>query len=359
MRPRLTLDIVPPQSENHASNTCSIQVVDGKVIYVPTGTSLNPEQAQLTATIEFTGETLGRGASGYVRKARHISSGQYLAVKTVRIDTKHLRGQLLNDISVYHKLRDSEHLVHFHGSYLDDNEINMVFEYMDMGSLHDVLKKVSRASGRTIPPPSVPENIVAYILHETLQGLATLHNNLIIHRDVKPHNLLVSSDGSVRVTDFGISKTSQMGGCLSTFVGTHVYMSPERVLGSSYDARADTWSAGIMAFECLTGFHPLSNCKTFPDVFAKVTTPMELPADAELTAPVSEVARNFVKLSLTLSASERPTCEQLLEHPFLAARASKEFFSAWLGRINARAAMASRKASLQQQHHQQTQHSDH
>merc|ERR1719277_2386891 len=99
---------------------------------------------------------------------------------------------------------------------------------MDYGSLQDLKQRVT----------SVPENILALIMVQILEGLKILHLSYIVHRDVKLGNILVNSRGCVKVTDFGISKKLEDSSFCDTFVGTATHMSPERFEGKDYSYAA-------------------------------------------------------------------------------------------------------------------------
>merc|ERR1719271_1427003 len=108
-----------------------------------------------------------------------------------------------------------------------NSQVYVILELMNLGSLRSLLK---------LCPDGVSEPEVAAIFRQVLDGLAFLHKNSILHRDIKPENILLNDAGDVKLTDFGISKImSDAGGSLAkTFLGTCMYMSPERADGTSY-----------------------------------------------------------------------------------------------------------------------------
>lgn len=124
--------------------------------------------------------------------------------------------------------------------------VHIVLEYMDMGSVAALCKS------------RMPEHIVGAMACQVAYGLHYLHKEKkIIHRDIKPSNLLVSSQGNVKIADFGVSgQLLNTHDNKQTWVGTAKYMSPERYLGSTYNASTDLWSLGMVILECITGQYP-------------------------------------------------------------------------------------------------------
>merc|ERR1719220_360754 len=114
---------------------------------------------------------------------------------------------------------------------------------MDYGSLADVKQRMADVKHRT---PMVPENMLALMMMQILEGLKALHLSYVVHRDVKLGNILVNSRGAVKVTDFGISKKLGDCGMCDTFVGTATHMSPERMLGEDYSFAADHLELGVV-----------------------------------------------------------------------------------------------------------------
>ena len=120
-------------------------------------------------------------------------------------------------------------------------------EYMDGGSLDTVLKKIGR----------IPEEILGRIGTAVLKGLCYLRQkHQIIHRDVKPSNILVNSRGEIKLCDFGVSGLL-IDSMANSFVGTRSYMSPERIQGNSYSVNSDAWSLGLSMVEMALGRFPI------------------------------------------------------------------------------------------------------
>ena len=124
----------------------------------------------------------------------------------------------------------------------------LVMELVEGGTLRELLRERG----------PMPPHAVAAVLRPVLGGLGEAHRTGLVHRDIKPENVLISDDGEVKLVDFGLVRAIAEAGITSTSVilGTASYLSPEQVVGQPTGARSDVYSAGIMAFELLTGTTP-------------------------------------------------------------------------------------------------------
>jgi len=268
---------------------------------------------------------LGRGAGGIVARGWHRPTGTALAVKVVRVEDKGKRTQLINELRNLLRITKSPFIIQLYEAYThkDTGCVHVALEYMDYGSLADVKNKVD----------IVPENILALIMVQILEGLKILHLGYVVHRDVKLGNILVNSKGMVKVTDFGISKKLGDMSVCETFVGTATHMSPERVLGEDYSFSADIWSLGLCVYELASGVYPYGSVASFPVLFDNLCNKPEprLPK-----ARFSPAICDFVECCLKRRPEHRSTTIQLQAHQYILMnmfQVTQEQLIAWLANL--------------------------
>uniref|UniRef100_A0A1B6L7R2 mitogen-activated protein kinase kinase n=1 Tax=Graphocephala atropunctata TaxID=36148 RepID=A0A1B6L7R2_9HEMI len=208
--------------------------------------------------LEKLGE-LGAGNGGVVMKVRHRPSGLIMARKLIHLEVKPaIKKQIIRELKVLHECNFA-HIVGFYGAFYSDGEISICMEYMDGGSLDLILKKAGR----------IPESILGTITSAVLKGLSYLRDkHAIMHRDVKPSNILVNSGGEIKICDFGVSG-QLIDSMANSFVGTRSYMSPERLQGTHYSVQSDIWSLGLSLVEMAIGMYPIPppDAKTLAAIF--------------------------------------------------------------------------------------------
>ncbi|KAK7455734.1 MAP kinase kinase (MEK) [Stygiomarasmius scandens] len=196
---------------------------------------------------------LGMGNGGSVMKVLHVPSGIVIAKKMVLIDAKpSIRKQILRELRILHRA-SSPYIVSSYGAYLDGDGVNMCIclEFMELGSFDNIYKSPSSP----LKGP-IPIRIVKRVAESVLEGLVYLYQECgVIHRDIKPSNILLSSSGAIKLCDFGVSG-ELVNSFANTFVGTSVYMSPERIQGAEYSVKSDVWSLGITLIELAHGRFP-------------------------------------------------------------------------------------------------------
>ncbi|KAJ3989230.1 ste7-like protein [Lentinula detonsa] len=223
---------------------------------------------------------LGMGNGGSVMKVEHLSSGIVMAKKIVLIDAKpSVRKQILRELHIMHAC-SSPFIVSSFGAYLSEPNICICMEFMDKGSFDSIYKSIgSRGKpGEAVTGP-IPIGIVRQLAKRVLGGLVYLYEQMgVLHRDIKPSNILLNSEGEVKLCDFGVSGELE-NSVAKTFVGTSVYMSPERIQGSDYSVKSDVWSLGITLIELAHGCFP----------FADSEVDEETPIDSASLTPISSL----------------------------------------------------------------------
>uniref|UniRef100_A0A8C6T7X3 mitogen-activated protein kinase kinase n=1 Tax=Neogobius melanostomus TaxID=47308 RepID=A0A8C6T7X3_9GOBI len=271
-------------------------------------------------------EQLGHGNGGTVYKANHLSYKRVLAVKVIPLDiTVELQKQIMSELEILYKC-DSPYIITFFGAFFVENRISICTEFMDGGSL-DVYKRI-------------PEYVLGRIAVAVVKGLTYLWSLKILHRDVKPSNMLVNTRGQVKLCDFGVS-TQLVNSIAKTYVGTNAYMAPERISGEQYGIHADVWSVGISLMEV----HALAEMMGPPSsrdvnlVFVCFPQPLQLlQCIVDEDPPVlpvgqfSETFVHFVTQCMKRQPKERPAPNNLMEHPFIAQHndGSAEVVSQWV-----------------------------
>ncbi|XP_069481226.1 dual specificity mitogen-activated protein kinase kinase 5 isoform X2 [Ambystoma mexicanum] len=238
-------------------------------------------------------DILGHGNGGTVYKAHHVPSGKILAVKVIPLDiTVELQRQIMSELEILYKC-DSSYIIGFYGAFFVENRISICTEFMDGGSL-DVYRKI-------------PEHVLGRIAVAVVKGLTYLWSLKILHRDVKPSNMLVDTRGQVKLCDFGVS-TQLVNSIAKTYVGTNAYMAPERISGEQYGIHSDVWSLGISFMEIQRNqrsLMPLQLLQCIVDEDSPVLPVGEF----------SEQFLHFITQCMRKLPNERPAPEELMFLP--------------------------------------------
>jgi len=197
-------------------------------------------------------EKLGEGGMGIVYKAEHVELGQIVALKCINpviSANPELRDRFKKEARIQAKLSHPG-IVSLHNFFEHEGNLHLVMEYVEGESLDVFIKK----SGL------IPPGTCLSIFSQVLEGIGYAHSMGVIHRDVKPGNIIITGNGRAQITDFGIAKIA--GDFQKTRTGVKVgtiwYMSPEQVRGQALDRTTDIYSLGILLFEMLTGKVPFN-----------------------------------------------------------------------------------------------------
>lgn len=258
---------------------------------------------------------LGRGAYGVVEKMRHKQTNIEMAVKRIRhtVNTTE-QGRLLMDLDVSMRLSNYPYAIQFYGALFKEGDVWICMELMKT-SFDKFYKKVAEQEGALIP-----EKVLGKISFAVVSALEYLHSKMkVIHRDVKPSNILVNDNGEIKLCDFGISGQLVDSLAKTLTAGCKPYMAPERINPTKgqhgYDIRSDVWSLGITMVELA--------CLKFP--YSRWTTPFDqLKAVVEEPSPTippehnySDELHQFISLCLKKNFLERPKYDTLLTDSFI------------------------------------------
>ncbi|CCG82409.1 Protein kinase STE20p [Taphrina deformans PYCC 5710] len=249
---------------------------------------------------------VGQGASGSVYVAKSILSknaNYKVAIKQMDLAHQPRKELIVNEILV---MKESSHpnIVNFLDSFLrGPGELWVIMEYMEGGALTDVID-----NNRLTEPQ------IALICRETCQGLAHLHSQSIIHRDIKSDNVLLDARGNVKITDFGFcAKLTEAKSKRATMVGTPYWMAPEVVKQKQYGEKVDVWSLGIMAIEMIENEPPYLDEEPLKALYLIAThgTP-------KLKNPekLSQELRTFLGVCLCVQVHARSGAQELLDCTF-------------------------------------------
>ncbi|RNF22590.1 protein kinase [Trypanosoma conorhini] len=271
-------------------------------------------------------ECLGKGTQGSVLKCIDQRDNAVYAVKQLPIPRTTDR---MNKLTVAGEFRNifsqgaNTYTVKLYNAFYRAGTLYLVMEYMDWGNLEELISM----------HPVIPEPACAYIASQILHALQTLHTKTNyptetdqkerrqIHRDIKPANVMLSINGVVKLADLGIAASAETLG-VNSFVGTAIYMSPERIQGRTYSTPSDIWSVGVLIAQLLLGRFPFSAAATgFMALLRQVMECKSLSLVDECHC--SQKAENFMNKCICQNPADRGTATELLQHEWIVENVSK------------------------------------
>ena len=259
-------------------------------------------------------DLIGIGSTCKVYKGISKKTNKIYAIKVCNELEKYY-DSIINELNILRLVKNkSNNIEKFYGVYYskEENTIWIILEYFEYGNIMSYLTQINYPMN---------EEIIATIIQNVLFGLLYLHSINIIHRDIKCQNLLLSKEGRVKISDFGISINKNIVNC-NNRVGTPYWMSPEVINRQKYNEKTDIWSVGIICYELVEGEPPY--CEFKPNIVMKkiIENPIKGLKNPE---KYSNEFNDFVSLCLNVDFNKRPNIPQLLEHKFIKKSGSVKF----------------------------------
>ncbi|KAL8716803.1 MAG: hypothetical protein Q9225_005895, partial [Loekoesia sp. 1 TL-2023] len=267
------------------------------------------------------GQLIGKGSYGRVYLGINLTTGDLLAVKQVEVNQraagqdkekmKEMVSALDQEIDTMQHL-EHPNIVQYLGCERKEYSISIFLEYISGGSVGSCLRKHGKFE----------QSLVSSLTRQTLAGLAYLHQEGVLHRDLKADNILLDVDGTCKISDFGISKKSDNiygNDATNNMQGSVFWMAPEvvRSHGQGYSAKVDIWSLGCVVLEMFAGHRPWAKDEAIGAIYKLGSLNMAPPIPDDVASEISAEAVAFMLDCFTVDPQERPTAETLLSrHPF-------------------------------------------
>ncbi|KAK5173004.1 mitogen-activated protein kinase kinase kinase [Saxophila tyrrhenica] len=307
---------------------------------IPAGNVQHAKAPERQPTFKWMrGQLIGKGTFGRVYLGMNTTTGELLAVKQVEVhhsapnaDPAKIREMVKAlDIEI-DTMKDLDHvnIVQYLGCERKEYSISIFLEYISGGSVGSCLRKHGKFE----------EAVVSSLTRQTLNGLAYLHSEGILHRDLKADNILLDLDGTCKISDFGISKRSAdpyHNDITNSMQGSVFWMAPEVIRAQSqpggalaqgedihsanamnkgYSAKVDIWSLGCVVLEMFAGRRPWSKEEAIGAIFKLGSLNMAPPIPEDVSDVVGPAAISFMLDCFTIEPGERPTAETMLRAPF-------------------------------------------
>uniref|UniRef100_UPI0037E7963F serine/threonine kinase 17a like n=1 Tax=Semicossyphus pulcher TaxID=241346 RepID=UPI0037E7963F len=265
-----------------------------------------------TANYDLVGKELGRGKFAVVKKCIEKATGQQYAAKFLR---KRRKGQdcrmdILNEIAVLESAKANPYVVALHEVYETNQEIILVLECAAGGEIFDQCVADN--------DEAFTEEDVIRLAKQILTGVAFLHRNNVVHLDLKPQNILLTSArplGDIRIVDFGLSRRMDNITEVREILGTPEYVAPEILSYEPISTATDMWSIGVLTYVMLTGESPFQGNEK-QQTFLNISQ-VNVDYSQDTFEGISSMAVDFIKSLLIKNPRKRATAEESLNHPWL------------------------------------------
>eukprot|EP01064_Diplonema_japonicum_P030300 TRINITY_DN5131_c3_g2_i1.p1 TRINITY_DN5131_c3_g2~~TRINITY_DN5131_c3_g2_i1.p1 ORF type:complete len:681 (+),score=103.27 TRINITY_DN5131_c3_g2_i1:55-2043(+) len=297
-----------------ATTNISFTNASGVVTKSPHLAPADVDSGYPTETIQgwVKGNLIGKGANSEVFFGMNKHTAKFFAAKQAIVDKRDPEHttkikSLQKEIELMSKL-NHPHIVRYLGSELTSGMFSIFLEYVPGGSIASLLLRFG----------SFHEKVVRLYTKQILFGLKFLHNNSILHRDIKGGNILVSDKGQIKLADFGCSKKVAVDSTgTQTLRGTALWMAPEVIRHSIYGEASDMWGVGCTVVEMATGKPPWMQDNVFESEIQAMYHIAQSGSHPRIPAHLSKNAKDFLRLSFTMDPKKRSTADDSLRHAFI------------------------------------------
>ncbi|CAD8185753.1 unnamed protein product [Paramecium pentaurelia] len=270
---------------------------------------MNVQQTKTSSLKDFQIiQELGKGSFSTVYKVKRIADGQEYALKKVKLGSlkQKEKENALNEVRLLASI-NNKYIVAYKEAFFDD-ESKCLCTVMELLSGGDVYRRICQALKGG---PQFSEQDIWIALIHMILGLKTLHDQKIVHRDLKSANVFLSSDGTFKLGDLNVSKVAKQG-FVYTQTGTPYYASPEVWRDDPYDIKSDIWSLGCVLYEMCCLQTPF-RAKEMDVLFQKVQKGFY----DQIPSKYSKDLALIISLLLKTQSSQRPNCDELLKMPII------------------------------------------
>ena len=251
------------------------------------------------------GRLLGKGAFGKVNLCLHVLTGRLVAIKSInkeKISNERRKQKIKLETKIMKRLSKSNNIVKIFETYETKKHFCIVMEYICAGDLLSYIKKRNK----------LQEPVAKFIFKQIILALKFIHENNIVHRDIKLDNILIDLDNNIKICDFGVSKIVNKGDIMLEQCGTPAYIAPEILLNKGYEGfGVDIWSAGVVLYAMLSGTVPFKG-NDIKELHNSIIT-----GNYQQIKDISKEASHLLNNILEVDPSKRITTENILNHPWL------------------------------------------
>ncbi|CAH6421134.1 Protein kinase [uncultured virus] len=242
---------------------------------------------------------------------KYIKNNTYIAIKIINKNSLTPNGNKIIDdeMEIMNIIKNNPHpnIVECYDVIKTPNNVYIIMEYCDSGDLRTIIRK------------PIQEKFIQFYFSQLANGLKFLNCKGIIHRDIKPKNILLTNQNRIlKIADFGFAKLSQEHDLYETICGSPLYMAPEMLKHLQYNKQTDLWSIGMILYEMLYGTHPFHNCKSIPELKNIIETiVLDIPPNNNRNKQVSKECLNLLKMLLQKDVTRRINWDDFFDHTWI------------------------------------------